>query len=97
MYRRSGLVISREQGWRHDAGFAVPVLMSLGIAELDVYWFCREVHWPVYWPIGTILTYRHHAAHTTKTSARWLKLFSQTEVRTVTVQCLDVLCRNSIA
>ena len=25
MYRRSGLVISRERGWRHDAGFAVPV------------------------------------------------------------------------
>ena len=28
MYRRSGLVISREQGLRYDAGFAVPVLMS---------------------------------------------------------------------
>ena len=28
MYRRSGLVISREQGLRCDAGFAVPVLMS---------------------------------------------------------------------
>ena len=27
-YRRSGLVISREQGLRYDAGFAVPVLMS---------------------------------------------------------------------
>ena len=27
MYRRSGLVISREQGLRCDAGFAVPVLM----------------------------------------------------------------------
>ena len=26
--RRSGLVISREQGLRYDAGFAVPVLMS---------------------------------------------------------------------
>ena len=29
MYRRSGLVISREQGLGYDAGFAVPVLMSL--------------------------------------------------------------------
>ena len=28
MYRRRGLVISREQGLRYDAGFAVPVLMS---------------------------------------------------------------------
>ena len=28
MYRRSGLVISREQGLRYDPGFAVPVLMS---------------------------------------------------------------------
>ena len=28
MYRRSGRVISREQGLRYDAGFAVPVLMS---------------------------------------------------------------------
>ena len=28
MYRRSGLVISRDQGLRYDAGFAVPVLMS---------------------------------------------------------------------
>ena len=28
MYRRSGLVISREQGLRYDAGFAAPVLMS---------------------------------------------------------------------
>ena len=28
MYRRSGLVISGEQGLRYDAGFAVPVLMS---------------------------------------------------------------------
>ena len=28
MYRRSGLIISREQGLRYDAGFAVPVLMS---------------------------------------------------------------------
>ena len=28
MYRRSGLVISREPGLRYDAGFAVPVLMS---------------------------------------------------------------------
>ena len=28
MYRRSGLIISREQGWRYDPGFAVPVLMS---------------------------------------------------------------------
>ena len=28
MYRRGGLVISREQGLRYDAGFAVPVLMS---------------------------------------------------------------------
>ena len=28
MYRRSGLVISREHGLRYDAGFAVPVLMS---------------------------------------------------------------------
>ena len=28
MYRRSGLVISREQGLHYDAGFAVPVLMS---------------------------------------------------------------------
>ena len=28
MYRRSGLVMSREQGLRYDAGFAVPVLMS---------------------------------------------------------------------
>ena len=37
MYRWSGLVISREQGWRHDAGFAVPVLISLGTVELDVY------------------------------------------------------------
>ena len=27
MYRRIGLVISREQGLRYDAGFAVPVLM----------------------------------------------------------------------
>ena len=26
--RRSGLVISREQGLRYNAGFAVPVLMS---------------------------------------------------------------------
>ena len=28
MYRRSGLVISREQDLRYDAGFAMPVLMS---------------------------------------------------------------------
>ena len=28
MYRRRGLVISRQQGLRYDAGFAVPVLMS---------------------------------------------------------------------
>ena len=28
MYRRSGLVISREQGLRYDAGLAVPVFMS---------------------------------------------------------------------
>ena len=28
MYRRSGLIISREQGLRYDAGFAVPALMS---------------------------------------------------------------------
>ena len=28
MYRRSGLVISREQGLRYDAGFAVTVLVS---------------------------------------------------------------------
>ena len=28
MYRQSGLVISREQGLRSDAGFAVRVLMS---------------------------------------------------------------------
>ena len=28
MYRRSGLVISREQVLVYDAGFAVPVLMS---------------------------------------------------------------------
>ena len=28
MYRRSGLVISREQGLRYDAGFAMPVLIS---------------------------------------------------------------------
>ena len=28
MYRQSGLVISREQGLRYDAGFTVPVLMS---------------------------------------------------------------------
>ena len=28
MLRRSGLVISREQGLRYDAGFAVLVLMS---------------------------------------------------------------------
>ena len=28
MYRRSGLVISREQGLRYDVGFAVLVLMS---------------------------------------------------------------------
>ena len=28
MYRLSGLVISREQGLRYDAGFAVQVLMS---------------------------------------------------------------------
>ena len=28
MYRRSGLVVSREQGLCYDAGFAVPVLMS---------------------------------------------------------------------
>ena len=27
-YRRGGLIISREQGVRYDAGFAVPVLMS---------------------------------------------------------------------
>ena len=27
MYRQSGLVISREQGLRYDAGFAVPVLI----------------------------------------------------------------------
>ena len=27
-YRRSGLIISREQGWRYNPGFAVPVLMS---------------------------------------------------------------------
>ena len=27
-YRRSGLVISREQGLRYDSGFAVPVLIS---------------------------------------------------------------------
>ena len=29
MYRRSGLIISREQSLRYDAGLAVPVLMSL--------------------------------------------------------------------
>ena len=29
MYRRSELIISREQGLRYDAGFAVPVLMFL--------------------------------------------------------------------
>ena len=28
MYRRSGLIISREHGLRYDAGFAVPMLMS---------------------------------------------------------------------
>ena len=28
MYRRSGLIISREQGLRCDAAFAVPVLIS---------------------------------------------------------------------
>ena len=28
MYSRSGLIISREQDLRYDAGFAVPVLMS---------------------------------------------------------------------
>ena len=28
MYRQSGLIISREQGLRYDAGFAVPLLMS---------------------------------------------------------------------
>ena len=28
LYRRSGLVISREQGLCYDDGFAVPVLMS---------------------------------------------------------------------
>ena len=28
MYRRSGPIISREQGLHYDAGFAVPVLMS---------------------------------------------------------------------
>ena len=28
MYRRSGQVISRDQGLRYDAGLAVPVLMS---------------------------------------------------------------------
>ena len=28
IYRRSGLIISREQGLRYVAGFAVPVLMS---------------------------------------------------------------------
>ena len=28
MYRRSGLVISREQGLRYNAAFAVPLLMS---------------------------------------------------------------------
>ena len=28
MYRRSGLVISRELGLHYDAGFAVPTLMS---------------------------------------------------------------------
>ena len=28
MYRRSGLIISREQGLHYDAGFAVPLLMS---------------------------------------------------------------------
>ena len=28
MYRRSGLIISWEQGFRYDAGYAVPVLMS---------------------------------------------------------------------
>ena len=28
MYRRSGLIVSREPGLRYDAGFAVPVLMS---------------------------------------------------------------------
>ena len=27
-YRRSGLVISREQGLCYDSGFAVPILMS---------------------------------------------------------------------
>ena len=27
MYRRRGLITSREQGLRHDAGFAVPVPM----------------------------------------------------------------------
>ena len=34
MYRRSGLVISREQGLRYDAGFAVPVLMSFFVLGL---------------------------------------------------------------
>ena len=28
MYRRCGLIISREQGLHYDAGFAVPVMMS---------------------------------------------------------------------
>ena len=28
IFRRSGLIISPEQGWRYDAGFAAPVLMS---------------------------------------------------------------------
>ena len=28
MYRQSGLVILHEQGFRYDAGFSVPVLMS---------------------------------------------------------------------
>ena len=28
MYRRSGLIISRDQGLHYDAGFAVPLLMS---------------------------------------------------------------------
>ena len=28
IFRRSGLVISREQGSRYDAGFALPVMIS---------------------------------------------------------------------
>ena len=42
MYRRSGLVISREQGVHYDSYFAVPVLMSRSVMDFGC---CRLLCW----------------------------------------------------